>query len=275
MRTPASMRRSFYRRLHKQLRGLSRAADLPLGYVLYDGPSGFDPHVRIVAVMTLESTNLKTTGSADRERVFQPQVWIFRADMHPSEAVSCGADAAICGDCPFRAGAGCYVRMDPVVSIWRAWQRGRYAAVDWSILRSLMAGVTYVRLGAYGDPAAVPLVVWERLETACADARIIGYTHAWKDADRRYARWLMASVETAADRLRARALGFRTFRIRAPGSPLARGEFVCPASHEAGSRRSCEQARCCDGSRRGMRADPVIVAHGPRSRKVLSYLASL
>ena len=42
------------------------------------------------------------------------------------------------------------------------------------------------------------------------------------------------------------------------------GEFVCPASAEAGKRLTCAQCRACNGAKRGGRnVSPAIIWHGP------------
>jgi hypothetical protein len=119
-----------------------------------------------------------------------------------------------------------------------------------------------VRLGSYGDPAAVPLAVWERV---CAVAQHwTGYTHQWRTCDRGYRRFLMASVETAGQRLQAMEKGYRTFRVRLASQPLEPGEFECPASEEAGKRLTCAECRACSGAKSGgHNATPAVIFHGP------------
>src|SRR5262249_14932544 len=119
----------------------------------------------------------------------------------------------------------------------------------------------FVRLGSYGDPAAVPLDVWEMV--CGAAAHWTGYTHQWKTCDVSYARYCMASVETPGQRLDAIARGFRTFRVRLPNQPLEEGEFVCPASEEAGRRLRCDECKACSGAKAtGKAATPAIYFHG-------------
>ena len=72
-------------------------------------------------------------------------------------------------------------------------------------LRRLFAGM-FVRVGAYGDPAAVPIDVWRAM---LADARgWTAYTHRWK-AGASLQGLAMASCETDADTREAEALGYR------------------------------------------------------------------
>ena len=74
-----------------------------------------------------------------------------------------------------------------------------------------------------------------------------GYTHQWT---RRPAlkRLVMASCETSAQAEIAQRQGWRTFRVKAPDSPLMAGEITCPASAEAGQRTTCDQCLLCNGS---------------------------
>ena len=45
--------------------------------------------------------------------------------------------------------------------------------------------------------------------------------------------------------------------------PIDAGEFVCPASAEAGKRKTCAECKACSGAKLGGRnASPVIVVHG-------------
>jgi hypothetical protein len=117
-----------------------------------------------------------------------------------------------------------------------------------------------VRLGAYGDPAAVPIKVWDRLLAYTASHT--GYTHQWRrfSAIRRYC---MASVETTAQARLAWSKGYRTFRVSA--EPKLKNESICPASAEAGKKLTCAQCLACDGSS-GRRGSIVIAPHGHGSK---------
>ena len=90
-----------------------------------------------------------------------------------------------------------------------------------------------------------------------------GYTHQWATCDAGYARYCMASVETPRQRQEAMAKGYRTFRVRLPEQPVEEGEFICPASAEAGKRLTCAECQACGGAKAGGRnASPVILFHG-------------
>lgn len=247
----------------------------PNGMVIYSGPSAIDG-APIVCVLTGLAG-----GSANRKTGAMLQTWILRADRDPVEAIRTGADGAICGTCPHRGrasgGSGaCYVTVwQGPLSVYRAWQRGRYplgARAAWGGIPDAIVG-SAIRIGAYGDPAAIPdcgtfWTEWTR------GARLrAGYTHRWRDIGAPLRGLCMASVDSEAESAEARELGWATFRIAPAGEGRAArmpGEAQCPAATEAGKRVEC--AGCpiaCDGSvRRGGRVSGrVIRAHGTTRRR--------
>lgn len=242
----------------------------PLGYVIYSGPSLLDGSP-IVAIALMGSANVKTGNMV--------QTYILRADMRPTEAVASGADSAICGDCKHRpsTGGSCYVVVcqGPTV-VYKGYKLGKYPVADAAHVGTLIAG-RMVRLGTYGDPAAVPASAWENL-TAHAAGRT-GYTHQWAnealpEAHREaITRLTMASVDTAAEAVIAQAMGKRYFRIRLATETLAPREFVCPASVEAGQKKTCAQCGACDGSERSGKASPVIIVHGSKAVRFIAQRA--
>jgi hypothetical protein len=225
-------------------------------YLVYDGPSCFDG-APIVALLTLGSSNTKTGPI--------PQLFVLPRDTDPREAVKLGCDGATCGDCPFRSGHGCYVQVGRggALELWRAYHRGSFYRLPAHIQAArgaVQRAGGYIRLSAYGDPAAVPLDVLEGL-LATLGARSIGYTHGWRTADPGLALHCMASVETTSDAAIAREMGYRTFRILLPGMEPVAGEFRCPSD-----RRQCVKCGACDGASRGAaRRSPCIEVHGNRN----------
>ena len=226
------------------------------GYVVYQGPSMING-AAIVAILTTKTKNPKTGDMA--------QLWILPATIAPHEAIKTGLDAAVCGDCKHRRGKGgsCYVtpHQGPL-SVYRAWQRGNYE--DASGLQSIAligAGLT-IRLGAYGDPAALPESVVTALLLRAEGWT--GYTHQWRSVA---ADWLkaycMASVDDESEAGLARAMGWRYFRVRAEDETMGQREFLCPASDEGGNRTDCRTCQACNGASKGAaKASPVIVVHG-------------
>ncbi len=236
--------------------------------LFYDGPSGLDG-ARILGILT--GLHRDTPSATQNGKVGANVVtaWIVRADREPHHAVRTGADASVCGDCPFRPSLAspsgrmrCYVvdskSWPGLINIHRSWQMGNIPVVAPERAASLLQG-RIVRLGGYGDPAAIPIAIWEAL---LADAAVVlGYTHQYRTCDPRFARWLMASVETGEGRHEARALGYRTYRVDLEEAGKLAGEARCPASKEMGHRLTCATCQACNGTATGRRADIVIRAH--------------
>lgn len=230
--------------------------------VFYDGPSSFtgEPILGIVSGLARKSKNGKTGDMA--------QAWILLRDVAPSVAIETGHDDAICGSCALRGdglgGRGCYVTywQAPTV-IWKG--RASYPRVTPTQAGWILAG-RYVRLGAYGDPAAIPVSAWDSLIRKTAGS--IGYTQRWAVCATGYKRFLMASVLSSVDQEIAALAGWRTYRLRGPGDPLAAGEVVCPASAEAGHKLTCRECLLCGGETGARTANPTIVGHGKPSNLI-------
>lgn len=125
-----------------------------------------------------------------------------------------------------------------------------------------------VRLGAYGDPAAVPAAVWHALVSGAETWT--GYTHQWPCGPSGLRSLTMASVDSVEEREEAKAAGWRTFRVRTGDQPVEPGEIVCPASKEGGYKSNCAKCGLCQGAPAGDRKRPlpdiVIYVHGVGSR---------
>jgi hypothetical protein len=226
------------------------------GAIFYRGPSLLTGEPIVGALTGLEG------GSMNPKTGPMVQAWILRADRAPMDAVRDGSDDAICGPCALRgdgaAGRRCYVTvwLGPH-NVWKA--MARYHEASWADAQALVEGRA-VRLGAYGDPAAIPFEVWWALLATAAGW--VGYTHQWKTCDDRFRTLLMASVDTEAEFFDAGLRGWRTFRVRRPDAPLITGaEFVCPASDEAGHRTTCQRCQLCRGTSSPARS-VAIMAHG-------------
>lgn len=228
------------------------------GYILWRGASLLD-HQPIMVVATgfdVASRNAKTGDMI--------QTWILREDMAPGDASRSGADASICGDCKHR-GRTCYVMVHwGVTQVWKAARRGKYQEAHAGQL-SLIGKDRVIRIGTYGDPAAVPLEIWCRFIT---QAKVYtGYTHQWRqDRVQPYKLFCMASVDTINEMIEAKVKGWRTFRVRTSHEPVLDREVVCPASAEAGHKTTCEECRACGGLSSKARADIVIKVHGSPNR---------
>lgn len=243
------------------------------GAIVWEGASPIDgaPIVMIV-------TGISGRASANRKTGEMVQTWILRADVDPVEAMRRDADGSICGSCPLRGrqvkgkreGRACYVNVGQApLSVWRAYARGSYPRMDAASVGELIAGKA-IRLGAYGDPGMVPLSV---LEDLVVHARVwTGYTHQWRRIDSGYARLLMASADSVADRRAARARGYRSFMVVPARANLGRYSRVMEcASTRDRNPLSCADCGACAGTRRGGASgavDVVIRAHGTGARFV-------
>lgn len=209
---------------------------------------------RIVAIATTNTMNRKTGHVT--------QLWILPANISPVKALSTNQDRSVCGDCKLR-GSTCYVNIAQAPqSVYKAWLRGTYPIVEPDVFYDRK-----VRFGAYGDPIALPVTLVQAIVTSSRSW--LGYTHSWKMPHAAaYKRWLMASVDTPEERAEAKAMGWRTFRVKTEEQEIECGETVCPASEEAGKKISCEYCLLCSGLDGKGKNDVVINIHGHKNKKV-------
>jgi hypothetical protein len=231
------------------------------GIILWEGASMLDgaPIVAIAIGLQTGSTNSKTGAML--------QTYILRADVHPLDAIASGEDASICGDCPHRGtvsdgkntGRTCYVQVGQgPAAVYKAYKAGKYPRASAADLYEV-GKRRIVRLGTYGDPAAIPSDVWARL--ICFAVAHTGYTHQWrKNQDLRGI--LMASADSLEEGIEAQAAGWRTFRVAMRAEAKQSSEAVCPASAEAGKKLTCAECLLCHGSGQGLRKSIVIQPHG-------------
>ena len=187
------------------------------------------------------------------------QIWILVKSVSPTEAIRTGLDRLICGNCVHRgdghgADRSCYVNAGQApLGIWRAWKAGKYPTLQFM---DCFAG-RKVRFGAYGDPTHSPIGL--ALAIAGVASGHTGYTHQWrKPSLQGWRSILMASVDTTAELLIARSMGWSTFRV---GSEASVGESLC-ASERVGT--PCMDCLLCAGSRNGLES-VHIPPHGSGS----------
>jgi hypothetical protein len=144
------------------------------------------------------------------------------------------------------------------MGVYRAFKAKKYNPMEFADWAEYFAG-RRVRFGAYGDPAAVPFEVWQRIAMVCDHHT--GYTHQWAMCDERLKMFVMASVDTPAEYECAQAAGWRTFRVRMEDEELNPTERVCPASEEAGKRVTCLDCMACHGGG-SQKAGIAITIHG-------------
>ena len=236
------------------------------GYVVWEGPSPVTG-APIVAVLTMKTSNRKTGQMA--------QLWIIPRDVAPTDALKTGEDEAVCGSCPLRGdgtgkGRACYVVIAQApLAVWKSYRRGIYPRIGVMQLAALLDGVK-VRLGAWGDPAMLPLYIVRAVTEASAGWT--GYTHQWASIPAVWAEYLMASVDSEAERQVANALGWRCFLVVADQAAMAAAPHAveCMATRTR-NKRQCADCLACSGTRRGAvsgAVDIVLVAHGAGAKYV-------
>lgn len=231
--------------------------------IIYSGPSLLDG-APIVVVAIIGSTNRKTGPMI--------QTHIIRADMSPLEASRTGKDASICGDCRHRGQPSetgkiarqrsCYVNLaqGPLV-VWKAFQAGKYPQASSPEEIAQVGAGRMVRLGSYGDPAAVPAQVWQALTSKAKGWT--GYSH--QPGKPGYSpEMMMASADSQEEASGYHAKGYRTFRViplreyspENPAASLMQNEIMCPSSRGV----LCEDCGLCKGGNIGKNI--AIPAHG-------------
>ena len=225
------------------------------GAVIYQGPSEIDGK-EIVAIITGLRRKTRNTKIGN-----MLQLWVLRSNINPLLARRTGEDRSICGDCRHRKIGSCYVvLMYGPRQIYNSFINGSYCNWRKAFPHNALKG-RYIRLGAYGDPAALPFNVLRRV----LEQKIAGwtaYTHQWRNEKfRRLRNFVMASVDSPAELEQATRMGWRTFRVRKADEPLQSGEIACPASAESGKRTACRDCSMCCGQRIEAKSIAIIV-HG-------------
>jgi hypothetical protein len=229
----------------------------PQGLVLWRGPSLIDGKP-VACVATGLAHPSENTGTGP-----MVQSWILRSHVPPVQARQTGGDRSVCGDCLHRDHT-CYVQVWREVSqVYRSLREGAYPDYEHGRHANLFRRRAF-RAGSYGDPAAVPLEVWQRHRRLCGPAAWTGYTHRWGALGRapEWQELFMASVDSAAQLELARSLGWSTFRVLADGEERRPDEFVCPKSLEGARRLTCSQCGACGGGAYQGRHTPAIALHG-------------
>jgi hypothetical protein len=264
----------------------NKPAKKPSGYIIYRGPSLLDGKPIVVVAITKESKNKKTGGMV--------QTYIMADNgKSPVESAQSLEDVSVCGDCKHRRGVinpetgkggPCYVNLGQGArSVMDGVMRGIYPEIFYALADctwELMDAVVgrKVRLGTYGDPAAVPAWVWELLLQDAAGHT--GYTHQWASGKADHVKqWCMASADTMDEFAAAKFAGWRTFRVRDVNASGAEGlqyvnEMICPASEEAGKRLTCDTCMACSGGIDSKKASVTIIVHGSLKSRFAASVAA-
>lgn len=239
--------------------------------IIYRGASLLDGSP-IVAIAIVKSGNAKTGNMV--------QTYILADNgLSPVANSKSGADYSICGTCPHRGesltpahpdfgkykqakGRTCYVVLAQGVTIvWKHFTKGGYPDATGHAATAEIGRGRMVRIGTYGDGAAVPSYVWDSLLTYAKGHT--AYTHqtgvgdAVADPNR-----FMVSADNEQQARDAWLAGSRTFRVISKIADVVKGkEILCPASEEAGRRTTCDTCKLCAGASIAAKSI-AIVAHG-------------
>jgi hypothetical protein len=234
--------------------------------LIYRGPSRIDgsPIIALLTGVDRKSRNSKTAGMA--------QLYILPENISPTDAVRNGRDRGVCGSCMHRGTPGtrrrkprhrtCYVVVaQGPTAAWATYQRGGHPWMHPIEANAILqCKQLAVRLGAYGEPGALPVHVLQQLTYHVEHT---GYTHMWPQLGADYRALLMASVDVPSDHPRAQAAGWRTFRVRLQDEPIAAREITCPASAEAGHHTTCDRCVLCSGASDSIKSITIQI-HGSR-----------
>jgi hypothetical protein len=232
-----------------------------LGFILYEGPSLIGDG-DIICVATLESSNIKTGNMV--------QVWILPKDQDPLDALHAGNNESACGSCPLQGtwnsdlgkmeNRVCYVNIGQAPkAVCRSYRAGRYPIYDHG-RHSVLFRSREIRIGAYGDPAALPTALVRYL--AAIGNGWTGYSHQlfWIDQRRAnaLARYLMVSCHTPAQHAEARRRGWRSFVAVHPKQKRPENAIECP-NYTHGVQ--CADCQLCQGTSKRAK-DIYVIAHG-------------
>jgi len=233
-------------------------------HIVYEGPSLYDGSPIVVLVQS---------GSNNRKTGDMVQTFILDATVDPLEASRTGRDKSVCGDCPHMGkpndnnkggatGRSCYVTLAHApLGKFKAYKRGVYTKVEGHKAIADLGFGRMIRLGTFGDPAAVPQYIWDSLIS-----RAEGHTAYTHGAVNPSPKTIMTSADNESQAIQAWGRSERTFRVIASVDKIIKGkEVLCPASEEAGRKSTCEACKLCSGA--GIKAKSIaIVAHGTSKR---------
>jgi len=234
-------------------------------FILYHGPAML-PYKGIITVVVFLSDSNPKTGTCIAVAILPGDGKRAMSDRKR------GLDISVCGVCPFRSIAsggkgGCYVSafalMGYAGSASAAWKRADpYAMPESTIIP--------MRLGAYGDPAAIPVESFQRLMDWHGGS-CWGYTHGWRHSAAQHLRTTcMASVETGEHQAHAMNKGWRVYRIVASLQDIkATGLTLC----ESAKGIECIACGACSGTDARHDKGRAIVVHGASHKRAASSLA--
>ena len=224
--------------------------------IIYKGPSLIDGSP-IVVIAIVKSSNRKTGDMV--------QTYILCDNgLDPMENSKLGNDFSICGNCKHRGealtpahpdfgrykmakGRTCYVALfQGVLITWKHYKKGGYPTAQGHDAIAALGAGRMVRIGTYGDGAAVPNYIWDSLLSEAKGYTAYSHQSDTIDVDPMI---YMISADDETQARQALQRGDRTFRVIQKTDELVKGsEILCPASKEAGRRATCDTCKLCAGA---------------------------
>lgn len=238
-------------------KGLNKALVKVLKYkgslVLYKGISLLDNETPIMVVMSCydkDSQNDKTGPLV--------QLYILPVNILPHDAYKSGS-LSVCGDCKYNGNNGCYVRWSHLRGIWNSAKS--QPVIPTQHAKEFIKGLR-VRVGAAGDPSAVPFSFWSDLLSSCEN--FTGYTHQWNKPEfASLSRLFVASTDSPKETREANEKGWSTFEVVDQEDPSEKS-ILCLATDETKSKDglpfSCASCMGCNG--KGKQKNWYVPLHG-------------
>jgi hypothetical protein len=230
--------------------------------ILYKGISLLDNITPVVVFITgLNYSTNKKTGDMLQTHI------LIDDEIKPSDHVKNGTDGPICGSCKYKSGNGCYVQTYYAQNaIHRAYLAGKYQLYRTKQHNHLLEGRA-VRIGSYGDPAAIPSFVWINVMLLCK--QWTSYTHQWQDDESTgrvapdLSNWSMASTDTYEEALAAINKNYRIFHVAKDLSDIEKipNSIWCPATPEGGMKSTCIKCQLCSGQSKSAK-NILVMPHG-------------
>ena len=227
--------------------------------ILYEGPS-------LIAGQPIEA--IATYSEKNTKPGLMVQTYILCQNIDPRDANKTGQDFSICGNCPLKGiptmdpkrklaeKRKCYVRIDQgSLIVWKAYQNGSYQKTN--DISELGRG-RMVRLGTYGDPAAVPSYVWHQLLEEAIGHTAYSHQNDIIPIDKKI---FMGSADSLEHAKKFWNDNIRTFRVIQNLDEIQDNEILCPASKEAGRKSTCAKCKLCSGTSSNSKKSIAIVQH--------------
>lgn len=225
-------------------KAISKFLKLKDSVVIYKGISLLDNETPIMVVMNgynKDSQNTKTGPLV--------QIYILPIDILPKDAYFEGSPS-VCGDCKYNGNNGCYVNWANIRPIWNSARSQN--PVSREITKEITRGLR-IRVGAAGDPAAVPSSFWEDILSTCDT--FTGYTHQWHNPEfASLSRLFVASTDSNEETKQANEKGFSCFEVF-DNEPPSDKSILCLATDETKTKDglpfSCSTCMLCNGKGKG------------------------